>query len=1271
MGPRGDDRLDADELASRFEVVQRYPGGEGWSAAVRDRASGATRFLKILDPGVEVVEASLLASLAHPRIPRVLELGTTRDGRAWLLREHFAGVPLGADLPLRVEAATELATQLLETLAYVHLRGILHLDLKPANVLRCGIPEQPTYALLDFGLGRRGSGPATGGTAFFAAPERLLGMEPDARSDLFSLGALLFVALRSSGPSLPWTRFCARFPREDFFAAVGTPARELPAPFADFLARLLHRRPNDRPADAQEALESLVGGTGRPSIGVLRPDPIRVFGARLERMVEGLEPGRDVAIFGGDASARHALAVHVACTLDGVAGVRDLGEVCEVRRGGGEPASFRIEPLRAAEIAAHLEEAVGLPPRPAEAAARELLRAGADTPAAVEHALMALAEQGRIHPDGARWIWPDAVAGRSELTASREPPATPRELRDLASRGHVEAALRAFRVLARARATDDNDLRAALAEGLLLGGEPGRALPLVHDLPVLRARALFDLGRVHEADRQLRDARLAAAPCEAAALDYLAACIACRRGDLAGAEAQARRLAATAGAPEHRVLLGEVLRARGRLAEALLVLRPLAAELRGEERPFLRVATLNNMARAERALGESDLARAHLEEALAWSRVLGHVRHTATASLNLGVIAKDRGELAKAREHLRLARSLYQHVDDRGGAALAEANLGVVSLEEGDASGAKRRLQEGLAELERLGSTQDRPLLLLLLARAHAALGERELAESCMMRAGPLTGRLVDEAEKARRALAARAEESAVPAPAPAAAPPRDDGPPDIGDAVFQTFLAVNRRLATEADLERALRFLLDAAVTLAGGRSGYLLIKRQDGVRSELRTGESQTSAAFSRSLVNRALQRRHVLTNADALADRELADMPSVRDLRLRSVICVPFVSSLGVEGALYVEHPGRADAFGAAAKRYLDLLVDQAAIAVDRMLHEEKAAAELEQSRRDLHAARRELARSKPSRLLGRSNAMKALRETIDKLAPSDLSVLVLGETGSGKELVARALHERSARHRGNFVSENCSAIPHELMESEMFGHRKGAFTGADEDRPGLLELASGGTLFLDEVGDMPLPLQAKLLRVLQERAVRRVGDQRTTAIDIRLVTATHRDLQRLVAEGQFREDLFFRLAAAEIRVPPLRERDGDVVLLAEEFLARLNREHRRDVRITEQGKQRLRAYPWPGNVRELEHVIARAFILSDGDELSEFGLPEAARPAAETGGGAPWPVITLAEAEARTIRAALRSTGGDKTKAARLLGISRTALYQKLRRMKEVP
>jgi DNA-binding NtrC family response regulator len=344
----------------------------------------------------------------------------------------------------------------------------------------------------------------------------------------------------------------------------------------------------------------------------------------------------------------------------------------------------------------------------------------------------------------------------------------------------------------------------------------------------------------------------------------------------------------------------------------------------------------------------------------------------------------------------------------------------------------------------------------------------------------------------------------------------------------------------------------------------------------------------------------------------------------------------------------------------------------------------AKELEHSRRELAVVQR-AARRDAGSLIGDSQAMKDLRGQIQKIAPLDLAVLILGDTGTGKELVARAIHTQSQHRKGPFVAENCSALPAELMERELFGHVTGSFTGADRDRPGLLELASGGTLFLDELGDMPPALQAKLLRALQEKRIRRIGGQETIEVDLRVLAATHKDLRAMVQRGEFREDLFFRLAAIELRVPPLRERTGDVEMLARHFLDRLGKQHGVRRTLSPRAASELTGYRWPGNVRELEHVVARAFLLADSETIDTLQLPvqagpvqagavQAAGPAAD---GAPaavppapptnaWPAIPLAEAERRTILAAMQACNGEKTAAARLLGISRTALYEKLRR-----
>src|SRR5690606_6523638 len=342
--PSADATFD-DALRGRFVPREQFEGGEGWSGVVTPVGAPDQRlFAKILPPGTEFAEASLLASLHHPQIPRVVESGVTADGRPFFVRELVAGRPLHQAFPLTPEEAVECAEQLLEVLAYVHLRGILHLDLKPGNVVRAEGRGGPRYHLLDFGLGRRGRGRAAGGTPFFAPPETLLGLPASPRSDLFSLGAVLFVALRPPDRPLPLARFLNRFPHDDFFAALGEEPYALPAPFATILPRLLARRPEERYADAQEALEAFTGGSGRPSPEILALDPIATFGDVLLRAIADVPTDTDVVVCGGGPDDRRALALHAACALPSVQRIAVERDACRLVRGGA-PVSLQVPRL--------------------------------------------------------------------------------------------------------------------------------------------------------------------------------------------------------------------------------------------------------------------------------------------------------------------------------------------------------------------------------------------------------------------------------------------------------------------------------------------------------------------------------------------------------------------------------------------------------------------------------------------------------------------------------------------------------------------------------------------------------------------------------------------------------------------------------------------------------------------------------------------------------------------------------------------------------------
>ena len=309
------------------------------------------------------------------------------------------------------------------------------------------------------------------------------------------------------------------------------------------------------------------------------------------------------------------------------------------------------------------------------------------------------------------------------------------------------------------------------------------------------------------------------------------------------------------------------------------------------------------------------------------------------------------------------------------------------------------------------------------------------------------------------------------------------------------------------------------------------------------------------------------------------------------------------------------------------------------------------------------------SRFGRMQTRSKKMKALFKQTHKIARYDVTVLITGESGTGKELIAKGIHFSSARAKKPLVAINCGGIPEQLLESELFGYRKGAFTGAERHKTGLMQSAGGGTLFLDEIGELPFLLQVKLLRALQEREVRPVGATATESIDVRFIAATSRNLEQAVTDGHFREDLFYRLNVIPIHLPPLRERTEDIPLLAERFVTSFNREFKKQVRgITPEAMAQMLAYPWPGNVRELENVIERAVLLAETNRLEqEYLLLGTAGSARKKSAGDENLSLKKAkfDVEKRLIIKALQDTAGNRTRAARLLEISHPALLAKMR------
>ena len=319
--------------------------------------------------------------------------------------------------------------------------------------------------------------------------------------------------------------------------------------------------------------------------------------------------------------------------------------------------------------------------------------------------------------------------------------------------------------------------------------------------------------------------------------------------------------------------------------------------------------------------------------------------------------------------------------------------------------------------------------------------------------------------------------------------------------------------------------------------------------------------------------------------------------------------------------------------------------------------------EQAREAAEAEEPESEEPPESEMIGSSPQMVEVYKIISRVAPTDATVLVEGETGTGKELVARMIHAQSPRAAQPFVAVDCAAIPPSLLESELFGALRGAYTGADRDRIGVFEAAHRGTVFLDEIGDIEPGFQLKLLRFLQDREVRPVGAARPKPVDVRVIAATNRDLQKLVEEGKFRQDLWFRINVVRILLPPLRQRRGDVALLAQHFLKKYNERYRQQARLLPDGLRALEECTWPGNVRQLQYMIERLVILAPQARIDEAAVREAIASTAPR----EHPVETLAAAEQEQIRRVLEATGGNKSRAAKILGIERKTLYRKLERM----
>jgi transcriptional regulator with GAF, ATPase, and Fis domain len=736
-------------------------------------------------------------------------------------------------------------------------------------------------------------------------------------------------------------------------------------------------------------------------------------------------------------------------------------------------------------------------------------------------------------------------------------------------------------------------------------------------------------------------------------------------------------------------------------------------------------------------LAKIDAQRGDLERALgrwdeAGTRMLAQARKGRAAEVlcDAAEALLDRdgpADVSAAAARLASARALFAEAAPQDSPIRLRVLLDRARAATGDVDGALRSLTASAA-LSGDGTTRWQAYQHHgALARLHELAGQELAARRSWERATEVAEEIATQLPKALRAtFFAEPSRALARARSSGRSEARAVGSDLSRDGRWLRLLEITKRLASERDVARLLERITDSAVELSGAERGFVLVLDEHGklvphaVRDAAQPDDPHV--AFSQSIAEAVLIDGEPIVTVDARADGRVNDYMSVHRLMLQSVACLPIrVGRLGEPaitlGVLYVENRVRRGRFGEGDVELLLAFADQAAIALAnaRMLTEiQSQNAELAQQRDHLAAAQSEIERllsttteerdrardelgrarealSQKSRMgiIGQSEGIRRVLGVIERVRDVSIPVVIHGESGTGKELVARAIHFAGARKKAPFVALNCAAVPETLLESELFGHEKGAFTGADRARIGVFAQADGGTLFLDEIGDMPAKMQVELLRVLADGKVRPVGSEVERQVDVRVVAASNKSLRDLVKQGLFREDLFYRLAVVELTIPPLRERRGDVAVLSEHLLGQIaEREGKPKKRLSPRALARLSAASFPGNVRQLEHVLMNACVmtdaavidashltLEDGFVFSEedLELDEALEPDEELSShpdepGAhelPENVEAWKTEERRRILEALEAVSWNRVKAAQKLNMPRRTFYRRLK------
>lgn len=1252
-----------------------------------------------------------------------------REGASYLAFEWQNGEPLSSVEHgiVHKKAATEKLAVIVahgvgRALAELHEAGLRHGDVKPANIVvhdrmpARDVASQRGCTLIDLGLADLHGEEARGGTARYASPE--LRETPDRvgpESDLFALGVVLREILdriEPSGESEPsrWVEaLLARAPG-------GRPSATW---VADRAARWLGLQTED--AEKSAARQARVR---RTYLAVRRSEPATLT------PLGALERARWLVALVGPAAAAWPIGQALGSDAELTARLLELARTSdpsswtleEVQSGAtheiAEKRAWQTSsgPERVASIAAELAR-----PRPdvqAIAAAEDDVARGEAPSTIVVELAAALARAGE---SGRAWATLGAATG-AEIDARRAELARRRGEHESAEKyglfaiesGDASVRSRARATLARV-AWDAGDL--SKAERCLEGARGPAAAEV-------RALVAYRRGDLASGLREVEGALLEAHEVEASArlfatrgfLEHAA-------GDAVASARSFRRaveLAVQAGAvvEEATYLTGEAAaatdagdmgRALDSATRAALLWEKLGRRSDAARAWLSRASALGTM-------GASHLADEAAEEARSRALASGDTRAAAFACWAIAETRRP-GDARAREEAIRSAGELREaSIDDR---ARATARLlvwapDIVDRDEIDAMdratlGAPARWEWWGARAAafvvgtNVGRVEDVLASLLGLVEVSAPLGSRGPALDAGGRLAALRGdgEAARRFEAARRAAALLLRQGTPPAFRAslesvgwARAGVIEGTDQSLSPGQIAQFECIVRSLGGRDRLRPLLEQVLDAMILWSGVERGLLLLRAPDdrlvarAARNLARDDLRGEQLALSQGIARRAIETGDAVVATDAFAS--LGDIhASVHALRLRSVLAVPLIARGETLGVVYLDDRVKRGAFGPRELAWVRLVASQAAMAIadarDQVLLKravrkaERAKSELAQllsaKEAELDATRTELQMSRGTEatrfpydaIAGRSAPMRAMLAVVDRVTASDIPILLVGESGTGKELVARAIHTNGPRSRRPFVSENCASVPESLLESTLFGHVKGAFTGASSTRAGLFDVADGGTLFLDEIGEMPLAMQAKLLRVLQDGEVRAVGGERTRRVNVRVIGATHRNLEAMVEQKTFREDLFYRLNVVTVRIPPLRERAEDIPLL----VAHLLEKHAPDrkTKLTRAALEKLIAFPWPGNVRQLENEIRRAVVLTDDRiDVAELSV-EVARGGPSAARGAGLDLRSRVDAlEAELVREALEKTKGNQTRAAETLGMSRFGLQKMMKRLR---